>query len=137
MSNFTPSPTIFSYERGQQMFLIGQEPITGGGAAATGNVPQVGNAAPVLANICSIPPTRSNSDFPEEITLQIDATGTLAGTVTLLGSLDNVNFYSLGTFVVAAGVGQIIPNFGVSARYLSASFTGASGTGTVTVSFIV
>ena len=72
----------------------------------------------------------------DQITLQIDATGTLAGTVTLLGSLDNLNFYSLGTYVVTAATGQEIPNLGIASRYISASFTGATGSGTVTVTFI-
>lgn len=115
-----------SYERGGQAILV---------SAATGNVAQVGNAQPVLAVAYGLPPTNANDQLPQMIIIQIDATGSLAGNVNLLGSLDGVKFYVMGTFAFVAATGQLIQNFGVSARYVSASVTSTSGTGTVTVSF--
>jgi len=126
-AQFDPNPACLSYDRGTVGTLLN---------AVTTTTAQVGNAQPVGANAYGLPFTRSNSDMIDQITLQIDATGTLAGTVTLLGSLDNLNFYSLGTYVVTAATGQEIPNLGIASRYISASFTGATGSGTVTVTFI-
>lgn len=117
---------VTAYERGNNAIIF---------SAAAGNVPQVGNAQPVLAIAYGLAPSNANDQLSELIALQIDATGTLAGTVNLLASLDNVSYYVVGTFTVAAGVGQYINNFGLGARYICASLTGTSGTGTITVSF--
>src|SRR5581483_5205842 len=99
------------------------------------NVAQVGNAQPVGAVAYGLAPSNANDQLSQMIQVQIDVTGSLAGNVNLLGSLDGVNFYVLGTFAFAAGVGSLQNNFGVGARFISASVTGTSGTGTVTVSF--
>lgn len=117
-----------AYERGGQAVLV---------SAATGNVPQVGTAQPALAVAYGLPPTNANDQLPQMIIVQIDATGTLAGTVTLLGSLDGVKFYAFpnSAFAFTAATGQLISNFGVSARYITCTVTGTSGAGSVTVSF--
>lgn len=119
---------LSAYERGGQAYFI---------KAASGNLAQVGSAQPVGTIAYGLPPTNSNDQLPEMIIIQIDATGSLAGNVNLLGSLDGVNFYPLpgGTIAFVAATGSISSNFGVGARYITVSITGTSGTGTVTVSF--
>lgn len=120
--------TLSAYERGGQAYFI---------KAAAGNLAQVGSAQPAGTIAYGLPPTNANDQLPQMLIVQIDATGTLAGNVNLLGSLDGVNFYPLsgGTFTFTAATGQIVSNFGVSARYVTVSITGTSGTGTVSVSF--
>lgn len=120
--------TLSAYERSGIAYFI---------KAASGNLAQVGNAQPVGTIAYGLAGTNANDQLPQMLVIQIDATGTLAGNINLLGSLDGVNFYPLpnGTFAFVAATGQLISNFGVSARYITISITGTSGAGTVSVSF--
>lgn len=121
---------VTAYERGGQAILVN---------AATGNVAQIGNAQPVGAIAYGLAPSNANDQLSQMIAVQIDVTGTLAGTVNILLSLDGVNFYpannSGGSFAFAAGTGLFEDSYGVGGRYITASVTGTSGAGTVTVSF--
>lgn len=120
--------TLSAYERGGISYFV---------KSAAGNLAQVGTAQPAGTIAYGLPPTNSNDQLPQMIIIQIDATGTLAGNVNLLGSLDGVNFYPLsnGTIAFVAATGSISSNFGIGARYITVSITGTSGSGTVTVSF--
>lgn len=124
-----PSPKIFAYERTTQSIILD---------GVTANAAQVGNAAPVAANVYGMVGVVSRGQLPYNLVLQVDvASGVLASspTVTLLGSLDNVNFYSLGSVVVPVG-GGIFPFSGILARYITASLSGyavTSGTPAITV----
>lgn len=117
-----------SYERSGIAYFI---------KSATGNLAQVGSAQPAGTIAYGLPGTNANDQLPQLLVIQIDATGSLAGNVNLLGSLDGVNFYPLpgGTIAFVAATGSISSNLGVSARYITVSITGTSGSGTVTVSF--
>lgn len=61
-------------------------------------------------------------------------TGTLAGTLTLEGSLDNTTWVSTGTtLALTAALTGTASSTGKAFRYYRVSLSGASGTGTVTV----
>lgn len=126
-----PNPLISMYERSTQAIIINQ---------STTTVPQASPpAAPAGVKIYGMAPTVARGQLPFQIFLQVDVGGSgslSALSVDLLGSLDGVNFYKLGT--VSAPAGGIFPFSGISARYLTAdisTMTVASGTPTVTVSF--
>lgn len=118
--------TISAYERGGYALFF---------QAAAGNVAQVGNAQPVAAIAYGMAPTNSNDQVSPLCAVQIDATGTLAGSVNILCSLDGVSFYVFKTISVVAATGQLVVVSPFGTRYVTASLTGTSGTGTVTVGF--
>lgn len=128
-----PNPNLNAYERTTQALIFNQ---------VAANQAQAGTAAPVNAKIYGMVGTLSRGQLPYTITLQIDVGGTgninTGLVVTLLGSLDGTNFYSLGTVTLGATPLGFIQTFsGISARYLTASIGGygiASGAPTVTVS---
>lgn len=76
-------------------------------------------------------------DF-ETFTFQATWTGTISGTISVLGSLDGVNFYPFGVGVAVQPAGSpggvVIPLFGHGMKFLQLSYTNASGSGSLTVS---
>lgn len=124
-----PSPQLNAYERTSQAFIFNQ-------VSATQT--QTGTAAPSGANIYGMTGVVSRGQLPYNLALQIDVSGgTLSAlTVNLLGSLDGVNFYSLGSENSATG--GLFPFSGILARYITASitvFTSSGGSPVVSVSF--
>jgi hypothetical protein len=126
-----PNPNLSSYERTTQAIIFNQ---------VTANQAQVGTAAPAGAKVYGMAGVVARGQLPYNLVMQCDVGGTgslNAGlTVTLLGSLDGLNFYSLGSFQASAGAIQ--PFSGILARYLTASvseYSAASGAPSVTVSF--
>lgn len=120
-----PSYLFQSYDRGQQAVIID---------GATGNVTQTGTAAPTTATVWGLTPFVTNGEIARQIGVQIDATNTLAGNVNILGSLDGVNFYVVKTIAVTAATGSLT-TFNLTTKYICASLTSTSGSGTITVSF--
>lgn len=67
-------------------------------------------------------------------TLVAVGTGTLAGTLTIEGSLDNTTWVSTGTtLALTAALTGTATSTGKAFRYYRVSLSGSSGTGTVTV----
>lgn len=65
-------------------------------------------------------------------------TGTLAGTITIEGSLDNTTFVSTGSTVALTAAATVTATSVDKAfRYYRASLSGASGTGTATAKIMV
>jgi hypothetical protein len=134
-----PSPSLITYDRGSQAFIV---------AAATSNVPQVGNAQPVGTIAYGIVASLSRAMQPPNLMLQIDTNGTgvlTSATVQLLGSLDGVKWGAVGSPVVLSGGGlsaggtTLVPYVeDVVMRYVCASVTNfvvASGAPSLAVSF--
>ena len=129
-----PDPNTFAYERGSQGFLI---------SGATTTVAQVGTARPVGANQYGVVADSAFGQQPFNVTVQVDinlsaGTGSFSALlVSLLGSLDGLNFYPITQF--SAPTGGIFPSLGIGgARYISATIdtaTVSSGTPQATVSF--
>ena len=77
-------------------------------------------------------------DF-ETFSFQAEWTGTIVGTLAILGSIDGVNFRSFGAqLAVQPGdgsgfFGTIAPLYGHGMKYLMMTYTNASGTGTMTI----
>lgn len=75
-------------------------------------------------------------DF-QTYTFQLEWSGTPTGTITILGSLDGINFRQFGATVSAqpAGTpnGTIAPLYGHGMKYLEITYVNASGSGTLTV----
>jgi len=105
-----------AYERGTQAFIYT--------ALAASNA-QVGLAAPVGAGIFGIVPTVSRGQLPFNGVFQIRAIGGsfTSFSVTILGSLDGVNF-----FPISAAVTQAAPtNMSVNGGIFTAETSGAVG----------
>lgn len=70
-------------------------------------------------------------------TFQAEWTGTLAGVISVLGSLDGVNFREFGASVPTQPGGSpdgvLIPLYGHGMKWLKLSFVPASGSGQYTV----
>lgn len=75
-------------------------------------------------------------DF-ETFCFQATWTGTLTGVITVLGSIDGVNFYPFGVGVTNQPAGSddgvLIPLFGFGMKWLKLVYTNASGSGFITV----
>lgn len=133
-SSPAPNPLINAYERTTQSFFFN---------AVTANQPQVGQGAPAAAKQYAMVGVVSRGQLPYNLVVQVDISGSGAlaagNTITLLGSLDGVNYYSIGSIVIPAGAtGGIFPFSGILARYITASLTGyaaASGAPAITASF--
>lgn len=122
-----PSPTLITYDRGNQAFIL-----TGVSAAN----PQVGTAAPVGSTVYAMPPAVAFEQAPPTYTFQVDSA---SGAPTLYqftayGSLDGVNFYSLGV-IGSAGTLGLSAFVDKKVRYLTAALTTAATGGTVSLSF--
>jgi hypothetical protein len=76
------------------------------------------------------------TDF-ETFTFQATWGGSLAGVITVLGSLDGVNFYAFGVSVPTQPAGSsggcLIPLFGHGMKWLELVYTNATGAGNLTV----
>jgi hypothetical protein len=88
-------------------------------------------ATGVSASISQVP----SIDINEVTNFSVSATwtGTLAGTVNVLASNDNINFNTLDTYTATTGGGGKIVNYSGGYGYLSVSFTFTSGSGNLTV----
>lgn len=75
-------------------------------------------------------------DF-ETFCFQAQWTGTLSGTIVILGSLDGENFLQFGVSIPAQPAGSaggvLIPLFGHGMKFLQLQFTPASGSGNFVV----
>ena len=127
MGAFAPSPFVVAYDRSTQAYFLQN---------VTAANPQVGTAAPVGSVVYALPPSAAFEQLPPTIMVQVDATaGSTLYQFTLYGSLDNVNFYSLGV-VGSAGTPGISAFVDKKVRYLTAALTtGASGGTGVSCSF--
>jgi hypothetical protein len=134
-----PSPSLITYDRGSQAVIV---------AAATGNLPQVGNAQPVGTTAYGIVASLSRAMQPPNLMLQIDTNGTGAltsATVQLLGSLDGINWGAVGSAIALSGanltpVSTLLVPFveDTVMRYVCASVTNlvvASGAPSLKISF--
>jgi hypothetical protein len=122
-----PSQNFVTYDRGSQAIIL---------QAVSAANPQVGTAAPVGSVVFALPAAVSHEQTPPTYTFQVDAA---SGTPTLYqftayGSIDGVNFYSLGT-IGGAGTPGLSAFVDKKVRYLTAALTTAASGGTVTCSF--
>jgi hypothetical protein len=128
------SLNTFAYERGSQAILIPLGP-------TSANQQQVGTAAPAGANVVALVPTVARGQQPVYIGVQLRITGTVTGgAVTLLGSMDGVNFFALPGLTpalsgAAVGLATITPP--VPVRFLSAAVASFTGGGQVEVSVVI
>jgi hypothetical protein len=135
-----PSPNFVAYERTTQSFFFNVGTATAPVYQVSGNQAQVGQGAPANAIIYGMVGVVARGQLPYNLVVQVDVSGgTLAAglTLTLLGSLDGVNFYPLGS-EGSVSAGGIFPFAGILARYITAALTGftvATGTPQVTASF--
>lgn len=122
-----PSPTFLTLDRGCQNYIL----INAGATNA-----QVGTAAPVGSTVFAIPPGVSFEQAPPTFTFQLDAFGTPAAVVTAYGSLDGVNFYTLGA-LQASGTYGLFTIVDKKIRFLTANVTAYGGSGGTTDSITV
>lgn len=126
-----PSPTLLTYDRGTQAYVLVNQT-----AAQT----QTGTALPAGSTAFAIPPAVSFEQAPPTYTFQLDAFGSPAAIITVLGSLDGVNWYSLGA-LQASGTYGLFAIVDKKVRFISAyaSTYGGSGgtTDSITVSLYV
>lgn len=128
MSAFAPSLFNVAYDRSTLAYFLQN---------ATVANPQVGTAAPVGSVVFALPPSAAFEQLPPTYTCQVDATaGSTLYQFTLYGSLDNVNFYSLGA-IGSAGTPGLSAFVDKKVRYLTAALTTAPTGGTgVSCSFV-
>lgn len=73
----------------------------------------------------------------ETVTFHAEWTGTPTGTITVLGSLDGVNYRTFGVSVGSQPSGTVsgvlIPLFGHGMKWLELQYTNQTGSGTLTV----
>ena len=73
----------------------------------------------------------------ESTCFQCEWTGTPTGVISILGSLDGVNFRNFGSSVsvqpAGSAGGVLIPNYATGMKYLQVSYTNATGSGNLTV----
>lgn len=115
-----------TYDRGSQAFIF---PLS----ATNANQQQVLQAAPTGATVFAMIPTVSRGQNPYQLAIQVRTSGTVTGlSVQMLGSLDGVNFFSLGSAITTPGISSL-PNFPV--RFITAAIATFTGGGSVEVSF--
>jgi hypothetical protein len=126
MGVFDPSPTLSTYDRGTQAPIL---------TAVSGANAPVNNAAPAGSIVYAIPPSVPFEQTPPTFTFQIDASaGATLYQFTAYGSLDGVNFYSLGT-LGTAGTPGLFTLVDKKVRFLTAALTTAVTGGTASCSF--
>ena len=115
------SPALSVYERGAQAFIL---------TAATATNVQTGTAAPSGSNIFGIAPSRANDQLSDKISVQVDiASGTpSAWKVQVLGSLDGVNFYQIGSDISGTTAGSLTSISSNTVRYITAQIATLTGT---------
>ena len=121
MASFAPSLFLAAYDRSTQAYILQN---------VTAANPQVGTAAPVGSIVYSLPPSAAFEQLPPTFTFQVDATaGSTLYQFTAYGSLDNVNFYTLGT-LGSAGTPGLTFLVDKKVRYITAALTTAPTGGT-------
>jgi hypothetical protein len=123
--NIPTSPSVVTYDRGQQAYFF---------EAQTGSQTFTGTALPAGSTAYAMPPSVAVEQGLPNASLQVDIVGTATTTVvTLLGSLDGVNYYSLGPINGTGGAGLFFaPKLiapGAKIRYISA-YVSAIGSAT-------
>lgn len=123
--NIPTSPTVVSYDRGQQAYFF---------TAVTGNQTLTGTTLPPGSTAYGLPPATAVEQGVDDVTIQVDVTGTATTTVVhVLGSLDGVNFYDIGALNGTGGAGIFstskVYSPGFKFRYISA-YVSAIGTAT-------
>jgi len=127
MATFAPSPLFVAYDRGSQAYFL---------QSVSAANPQVGTAAPAGSIVYAIPPAVAFEQEVPTYTIQVDASGgATLYQFTLYGSLDNVNFYSLGT-IGSAGTPGLYTFVDKKVKYLTAALTTAVTGGTASCSFV-
>lgn len=122
-----PSPFIATLDRGTQNYIL---------INAVATNAQVNTAAPVGSVILAVPPSASFELAPPTYSFQLDAFGTPGAVVTAYGSLDGVNFYTLGA-LQSAGTYGIFSIVDKKVRYITAAVTAYAGSGGTTDSITV
>ena len=122
-----PSASMQSLERGQQNYMLVNQ-----GAVQT----FTGNALPAGSVAFGIPASRTDDEAFSDFTIQLDAFGTPGAVITLIGSLDGVNFYPLIALQAAGTYGIFFTSKliaqGVKIKYISAYASAYAGVGGVT-----
>lgn len=122
-----PSPTFLTLDRGQQNYVL---------INAVATNAQSGTAAPVGSTVYAIPPAVSVEQGPPTYTFQLDAFGSPAAVVTAYGSIDGVNFYTLGA-LQSSGTYGVFSVIDKKVRFLTAAVTTYAGSGGTTDSITV
>lgn len=118
---FTPSLFLSTYDRGSQAYILTNVTVAN---------PQVGTAAPVGSIVYALPPAVAFEQEVPTYTFQVDATaGSTLYQFTAYGSLDGVNFYSLGA-IGSAGTPGLSVFVDKKVKYLTAALTTAPTGGT-------
>lgn len=123
--NIPTSPSVVTYDRGTQQYFF---------TAQAASQTFTGTALPAGSIGYALPPAQAIEQGAKDVTLQIDVVGTGTTTVvTLLGSLDGVNWYSLGAINGTGGAGLFFVSKliapGAKIRFISA-YVSAIGTAT-------
>lgn len=121
MGAFAPSPFLVTYDRSLQAFVLQN---------ATVANPQVGTAAPAGSIVYALAPAVAFEQSVPTYTFQIDATaGSTLYQFTVYGSIDGVNFYSLG-LLGSAGTPGLASIVDKKIRFITAALTTAPSGGT-------
>jgi hypothetical protein len=76
-------------------------------------------------------PVLDAGDLKSAVAIEVEITGTVSAfSVQLSGSLDDVNWFTIGSAVTSVTAGTL--ESAVLARYFKAALSGYTGTGTVT-----
>src|SRR5579872_7441692 len=93
-----PSASLVTYDRATQAYFF---------EGQTGSQTFTGTTLPTGSVAYALPPNVGHEQGEKDVTFQVDVVGTATTTVvTLLGSLDGVNFYSLGAINGTGGAGM-------------------------------
>src|ERR1700677_3337254 len=86
--NIPTSPSVVTYDRGQQAYFF---------EAQTGNQTFTGTTLPTGSTAYALPASIAVESGIPDVTFQIDVVGTgTTTTVTVIASLDGVNYYAIG-----------------------------------------
>lgn len=116
----SPNPLLVAYERGSFGVIL---------SAAKATNAQVGTAPPPGSTVFALAPTVANDQQPGIYMFQLDVANAPAAVVTVYGSLDGNNYYTLGA-LQASGTYGLFAIVDKKVRYITAAVTAYAGNGT-------
>ena len=122
-----PSPTFLTLDRGCQNYIL----VNQGASQSFSNA-----ALPAGSTAFAIPPAVANEQGPPTYTFQLDALGTPGAVITAIGSLDGVNWYTLGA-MQSSGTYGLFSVVDKKVRFISAYASTYGGSGGTTDSITV
>src|SRR5206468_401436 len=116
VAGLDPSKFLQTYERGSFAPIL---------SLATAGNPQVGTAAPVGSIVYGSAPCLGIAQQARSFSSQVDLVGAPNFIVTVYGSNDGTNFYSLGTGITVSGIRFLVDT---PMRYITAALSSYTGT---------